>query len=294
MSKNYLHLLLITLILFSCKPEAKWSEDIDTKIDIDIRMISAGYIECNFTTNKDAYYMISIEYVREGYDPMAHQKQFMTLALDSANVVYLAWRNQLLLNGEINIAPFSSHSLQYGTTKHFFTGLQPDRDYWLFAFVVNPETMTPMGRLHLETIRTTEESVVDIHFEYRVKDNWDYIYPVNSVGIIHSDFPYIATTRDSLEIHTDDYQSVQNYFLNWMSEQFLNSKQAKVFYGVQVTENNGENSHLIFEDGHTYYTAICGFDGTFKQSAIYKFKWYKEDTDYFFVETDSANIINEQ
>lgn len=289
-NRHYAFLLLLMLAICSCEPEAQWTEDIDTKIDMDIHTVSAGYVECSFSTNNDAYYLVSIERVRDGYDPMAHQKQFMMLALDSAYVEYLAWRNRLLLKGELNVAPFSSHSLQYGTTDQFFTSLNPDSDYWLFAFVVNPETMLPMGKLHMEKIHTTSESVVDVHFEYRINGAWDYIYPVSSEGVINTTFPYIATTRDSIEIDLKSYASVRDYFVDWGEKQFSYPQSTQVLYGVHVTENNGESSYLKFQVGHTYYTAIFGYDGMLKQGAVYCFRWYGDDTEYLFVETDDNNM----
>lgn len=291
MNKSYLYIILFALLCFGCRPEAEWSDDSDTEIEMQANTISAGYIECTFSTDHDAYYLISIEPARAGYDPMAHQKQFMMLALDSANVAYLSWRNKLLRAGQTTIAPFSSHCLQYGTTQHFFTGLTPDSDYWVFAFLVNPDTMKPIGKLNLYPIHTAAQSVVDIHFEYRVDGTWDYIYPVDSFGIINSHFPYLATTRDSLEIEGDGYSAVRQYFYSWVTAQFNSPERARVFYGVQVIENDGLQSHLVFEQGHTYFTAIFGFDGTLKHGVIYRFRWEGETTQYFFAESDSANIF---
>ena len=112
--------ILALLALVACNPEAKWTED---KVDItmDIETISAGFIECSFSTTKDAYYLVSIQPTTNEYNPMERQKQFMTLALDSAHLQYINWREWLLKEGEFNIAPESSHVLQYGAIDHFFT-----------------------------------------------------------------------------------------------------------------------------------------------------------------------------
>lgn len=296
MNKHYILILLTTLIAWSCQPEAKWT-DRKVEVNMSVKTVSAAFIECDFSTNKDTYYLIAIEEVRQDYDPMAHQKQFMFMALDSANLEYLHWRNTLLKEGEFNIAPFASHALQYGKTNHFFTALMPDTDYWIYAFAVNPETLEPIGTLHLITVRTTKESIMDVHFEYRVKGEWDYIYPVDSTGNIISGFPYVATTRDSLELANDtiypaDEWSPAEYFVILLLNQFMYPQFANVYYGVQAIQNDGLNSHLVFEEGHTYYTGIGGFDGNFKQVALYKFTWEGTKTNLYFYDTDSANIIN--
>ena len=292
-SRRIIWLLAIgVLCLCACNPEAKWKTE-DVEIYMSVKTVSAGFVECSFSTNKEAYYLIAVEEARDDYDPMLHQKQFMMLALDSANKDYITWRNALLKEGEFNVAPFASHALQYGSTDHFFTALIPETEYWVYAFVVNPNTLAPCGKLYLTRVKTTQESVVDVHFAYRVKGNWDYIYPMDSLNNIFVQFPYIATTRDSLELVAEDAYNPQLYFRLWMLNMFINPEQAKVLYGVKAVNNDGIDSHLKFQKGHTYYTGIGGFDGSFKQTTIYKFRWEGEDTEYYFIDTDSTNIAND-
>lgn len=291
--KGLIAIVFIALCAISCNPEARW-ETKDVTLSMTINTVSAGFIECTFSTNKDAYYLISIVEPYEDYNPVANQKQFMQLALDSAYADYLKWRNHLWVEKEFNVAPFSSHSLQYGTTRHFFTGLLPDEDYWVFAFVVDPVTMKPAGTLILENVKTTKESIMDVHVDYRVKGAWDYIYPMDSTGKIQNRFPYIATTRDSLKLAKDSIYGdigAAAYFVFWTLERFMTPDSAKVVYGVHAVENDGYQSSETFMEGHTYYTAISGYDGSFKQTTVYKFKWTGKDCDLYFLGTDSTNIF---
>ena len=283
-------LLSFVLCLFSCDPRAKWETE-EVEIQMNITTVSAGYVECSFSTNKDAYYLVAIEPVRPDYDPMAHQKQFMTLALDSANAEYIQWRYDLLSKGEFSIAPFASHSLQYGSIDHFFTGLTLGTEYWIYAFVVNPDKMTPVGRLYLISIHTTSDSMVDVHFEYRVKGYWDYIYPVDKAGTIVPHFPYMATTRDSADL-TDTWGTTpEEYFTDFflgIAEGGLTADNVR--YGVQVVNNNGWESSVEFQAGHTYYTAIVSYDGFLGNHVIYRFLWTGEDFETYL--TDEDNIVD--
>lgn len=286
---------VIALCAISCNPEAKWETN-DVEINMSVSTVSAGFIECSFSTNKEAYYLVAIEPVRDGYNPMEHQKQFMMLALDSANVAYLKWRNELLQKGEFNVAPFASHALQYGYIDYFFTGLLPNSTYWVYAFVVNPETLKPVGKLYLQTITTTNESVMNIHFDYRVKGRWDYIYPVDSLNNIYGRFPYLATTCDSLTVveemaEMEADSAAVTLFAFWALERFLYPDSAEVFYGVRAVENDGWQSAEYFEEGHTYYTALCGYDGSFKQLTVYRFTWTGDSCNLYFRDTDPANIM---
>ena len=270
--------------------EAKWNTE-DVSLTMQVSAVSAGFIECRFTTSKDAYYLIDCVPVDKEVQPYAHQKQFMTLAIDSAYIDYLQWRYWLLEAGESYIAPFASHSLQYGQITHFFTGLIPDHDYWVYAFPVNPETMQPVGKLELEHLRTAETSTVEIRFDYRVKGMWDYIYPTDTHGNVNSRFPYIAITEDSVTISQDTVAEGNPYlyFIFWETQMFLHPDLANVYYGMKAIENNGEQSNLEFEEGHTYYTSITGFDGLFKRMTIYKFTWTK-DCEFYFHDTDTTNL----
>ena len=292
-----LSLSLLAGGLCSCNPEAKWVTD-NVKVSMSITTVSAGFIECTFSTDKEAYYLVAIEPVRKDYNPMDHQKQFMTLALDSANVAYLKWRNELLKQGEFYVAPFASHALQYGTIDYFFTGLLPDEEYWIYAFVVNPETLQPSGKLLLQTVKTTSESIMDIHFDYRIKGSWDYIYPMDSHGNICGRFPYLATMLDSLTlvdeaISSDMDSAALVYFAFWALERFVEPEKAEVFYGVHAVDNDGWQSATTFQEGHTYYTALSGFDGSFKQLTVYKFTWTGDSCNIYLRDTDPENLMRQ-
>lgn len=288
-------LVTLSFAFSSCNPEAKWeTEGVEVKISVED--ISAGFVECHFTPNKDAYYLIDLCEPWPDYNPVYNSKQFMQLALDSAYADYLSWRNKLLRAKEFNVAPFSSHSLQYGEKHHFFTGLLSEEDYWLFAFPVDPVSMQPAGPLNLIPIKTLSDSKIDVHFEYRVYGKWDYIYPVDSLGKIYDHFPYICITRDSAELAATDSITTEEeavlYFVFWCMDKFLDRTKANVKYGVYADKKDGIQAEVEFEEGHTYYTGISGYDGSFRQATIYRFKWTGDSCQYYFHDTDSANITN--
>lgn len=282
-----LSLFITTLALSSCKPEAPWSVK-NVEINMSVETVSAGFIECSFSPSKSAYYFINVEKKRTGYNPMDHQKQFMTIALDSAYLAYLSWRHELLEEGAADIAPFSSHTLQYGNVHHFFTALEPDTEYWVYAFVVNPDKQKPEGKLYLTTVRTTKVSIVDIHFEYRVMGYWDYIYPVDTNANIYTRFPYLSATRDSLEIA--EAGTISEFYFDELFYNMMEQKlQDQILYGVKATHNDGRDSYIEFEEGHTYYTAIVGWDGILGNNVIYKFTWTGENFEAYFTDDDYYN-----
>ena len=51
MNKRYFYILLTVFLCAGCKPEANWETD-DIQINMTIDKVSAGYVECSFSTNK--------------------------------------------------------------------------------------------------------------------------------------------------------------------------------------------------------------------------------------------------
>ena len=280
---------MLALLVLACNPDAKWTTK-DVSIDITPYTVSAGYMECSFATDKEAYYLVACKPANSDYDPTdpSLQKQFMTLELDSAYTEYIQWRSWLLQGGEFTIAPFASHSLQYGDIDHFFTNLIPNTDYWVYAFVVDPETLKPAGKLFLKTIRTTATSTVDVKFEYRVRGYWDYIYPINvKDGKINSHYPYLASTVDSLYLADEAHMTPEEYFTDLFLTYSKYNYTEVVRFGVQVVFNDGLSSSELFQEGHTYYTAIVSFDGFMGRNVIYRFTWLGEEFEAYFKDEDS-------
>lgn len=279
--------LLLVIILFSCNPEAPWTTN-NVRISMQVDRYSAGFVDCSFATNKDAYYLIGITPAPEELTRPADENLFMQHALDSVYADYQYWRQRLENLEVYPIAPFSSHSLQYGAVQRIFTGLRPDTEYWIYAFVVNPDKRIPVGHLHLISLRTTEASLMEVGFDYRVKGRWDYVYPLDTLGNIDDRFPYLATTRDSAEMAEEpDYRGPEAYFMDWLAFRFSDSDFAVIHYGVKATYNDGFDSWLEFQPGHTYYTCIAGYDGTFRQIAIYKFTWTGDNYENYFSNEDN-------
>lgn len=280
----------LAFLTLACNPDASWTTK-DVSIQISPYTVSAGYVECAFSPDKDAYYLVACEPARKGVNPMDNQKQFMTLALDSAYTEYIQWRYDLLKDGEFNIAPFASHCLQYGKIDKFFTNLKPNTDYWIFAFVVDPDKIQPAGKLFLQTVTTKAISVVDVHFDYRVRGYWDYIYPLNPDGKIVNKFPYLASTVDSAAL-TDIWGGIspEDYFNDLFITISESHDESYIHYGVTVVKNDGSGTSIPFEVNHTYYTAIVSYDGFMGNNVIYKFTWTGEDFEAYF--TDENSIVN--
>ena len=291
--------LLAAAVLCSCDPNAKaYTKHIE--IDINVQNISAGFVQVEFSTNREAFYLISIQPAQENVNPHDIAKTFMLLALDSAYLDYLKWRNEELLKHTPFVADFASHSLQYGTTNRTFCFLQPDTDYWIFAFGVDPESNKPFGKLFLQTVTTKKESVLSMDFQYRVSGEWDYVYPKDTAGNIISDVPWTGLTVDSLVLReylkaTGKEMVPGKFFIEMFQVIYDNKLDNRIFYGVESHQNNGDydgTTATKFEEGHTYYSAFAVLDGMLSfppprtKYDIYRFTWHGDSTNLFFTHED--------
>lgn len=289
-------MLLISCLLAACNPEVPaYTNNVD--IAIDVQKVSAGYAHITFSTSRKAFYLIGIQQAQADVDPQEVAKHFMLMALDRAYVDYLYWRNQLLLQLTPFIADFASHSLQYGTVEHFFTFLESDKDYWVYAFVVDHTSNKPAGQLFYQTIHTNDSSLIPIDFHYRVEGAWDYVYPMDSTGEIHSHIPWVGETIDSLTLRQQGWNSPGEYFFHRFTQQYENPD-SPVNYGIAAKENDGEGEHtsnIKFEIGKTYYTGMATLDAPLVYPLpehvydIYRFTWQGDTTNIYLTPADTLS-----
>lgn len=289
--KKILPLLLlgISLLFVACNTKVPYSTS-NIEIQIDVTQVSAGFAEVTFSTNTQAYYLMSIQPVKDDVDPQKIAKTFMMLALDSAYVDYLYWRNKQLQQMTPFVADFPSYALQYGTVEHCFTFLEPDTEYWVFAFAVDPNSNKPIGNLFCERIHTKASRDIEMQFEYRVRGSWTYIYPLDSMGNIISTIPWAGELVDSLTIRKLGYERPGLYFFDRLQDIFQRDY-SRVLFGVYVHENTEDNkgySLSRFEVGKTYYAGMAVLDVplVFPLSVdaydIYRFTWMGDSTKLYF------------
>ena len=84
MRQRILALMILAALFAGCRTDALYETE-DVRLDMKIARTSCGFVEAKFSTDKDAYYYVSIEKVREGVDPMSIQNQFKTLLLWSTH-----------------------------------------------------------------------------------------------------------------------------------------------------------------------------------------------------------------
>ena len=289
--------IVLCAVLAACNPNAvAYTEGVE--ITIDVEQVSAGFAQVRFSTNKEAFYLISIQPTREDIDPQKIAKTFMLLSLDSAYADYLYWRNKQLQQHKPFVADFPSHSLQYGNIKHFFTLLRPNTEYWVYAFVGDPITNKPAGKLFVETITTDSTSRIPVQFEYRIDGYWDYIYPKDSMGEIISTIPWVGETIDSVSIREGGWNSPGEYFFERFKHVYHEDYE-RILYGIYAHENNGVSdgtSATYFKEGTTYYTAMAALDAPLKFPLprniynIYRFTWISETTDTILVPQNSLPV----
>ena len=286
----------VSVLFSSCNPEVKAVSGLDVEIKIEPMIVSSGFMNFSFETNKEAYFHIGIVPAEEFPDTTstAKVKAFMALKLDGAYLDYITWRYMLLECGTPYVAEFPTHSLQYGRVEYNFTSLKPDTEYVVYAFAVDAKTNKPDGRLFTYHVRTEKESQFeDMQFEYRVRGYWDYIYPVSTGGEVLPFVPWVGNTIDSLSLADMPYvKNPMDYFSTLFAVYVDYKVNDIVHFGIYV-HNNGDigngTSDIFFDSDHVYYTAMALMDGYLSEQSIviYKFRWKDENTQFFFNKSDA-------
>ena len=251
------------------------------ELQMTVNRVSCGFCEVHFMTSHNAYFLIGIDSVRHEINPYKVEEQFKSLALDKAYMDYIIWRHSLLYEGVPHIAEFSSHSLQYCDATYVFNELEPDTDYWVYGFIVDPDSNRPDGELILQQIHTKSSSEEKISFKYRINGYWDYVYPLDENNEVNSYLPWVAETVDSLALRQNNIEFPAMYFIDRFME-ISKDPDARILYGMYGYKNDGYGdgfTNTLFEEGHTYYTGIASFDGPliysgeYRNVCIYKFTW---------------------
>lgn len=266
----------------------------DVTLDMKVLRVGAGFCHVNVEVkafdglSDEAWFFLGI-CPEEEYSKFKSDVEFMDWAVKGAKTEYDEWKKKY--GNDFMVADFASHSLKYGNTETFFNYLEADTDYRVFCFVMNPETEKPVGDLYKEKIHTEYFSKLDVCFDYRIKDHWDYIYPKDRTsGKLISDVPWVAMTADSLDVRRSGVEAPDEYFVAKYDEQIAD-KSLRILYGMYAYNNDGigdMGNAVCFEEGHTYYTSIATFDGWLADYAYYKFTWTGPGMEILLTEEDDC------
>lgn len=258
--------LLFTLV--SCDPEAVYNLK-NVKIDINVSRLSSGYAYVTYHTSKPAYFVIGIEKM-SNQDIINHPSQYMTLVMDSVYIDYVQWRHSYLKDGEENIAGFSSHSLEYSSSMERFYPLDEDSDYWLYAFVVDPNTKQPVGNLVKQKLHTMKKVESEVHCNIRMDGSWLYTYPKGRSGLINDYCPYFWTTISDESLQESFHGSAREFLREFFKSVDQSYYKNVSSFGVDVY-NDAEIEY--FKVNEDYHFISCTLDGEIGNMVHYKFTY---------------------
>lgn len=176
MRKTIIHICLWAIALVgttACNTEARFNSR-GTELTFHVHDLMGTQVTVETTLKDDEcyYYMNIIS--KEEYDKQNHpDKIFMSLMMDSLEVEYLEWKREYLKENVPYIASLRSHFFDYGGSTHFFVGLTPETDYYIYGFCVNPNTKEPVGKLYKQLVTTTALDTTTISpmvLDFRVED----------------------------------------------------------------------------------------------------------------------------
>lgn len=290
-------LLLAVLPLSSCLTQSKYHV-YGVDVEIDVNDVSSGYVRADFSTSRDAYYVTGCIPVESEYDPVNKAEQFMTLMVDSLYRNYLDWRYEYLKDQEDYIADFASHSLQYGDSERYFQGLSSNTSYWIYAFVVNPDSKEPSGRLFLKSVTTVEYATTTLWFDTRVQGSYLYLYPRNSEGgDIVENVPYTGGLVDSVSVAERfpfPSDSTFRYSLDcYCNEQWSNAYTYGILSNITYTGIRQRNLSGELEQDSVYYIYIGELNGGIIGRTYWRFSYDKtawvQDVSLYYRQTPASS-----
>lgn len=195
-------IIILAAVLFtavSCSYKQKVTgHPISFKIEPSV--VKSNYIVADVTPEDDrAFYLVECiekEFVDE-FLSRKPEEVLMQMVIDTVVRHYHVWKsNYYRYENEKYVATFEDFELYYAFNSLTFTHLDPETDYCLLAFGVNPDKQIPVGELYRIPVRTTaivpEKSNMEFDFMVKASDGNMSCYVKPTAGGKISKDPYIC------------------------------------------------------------------------------------------------------
>lgn len=260
-------------LLCSCSGELKFgSKGVDIHFEITDGSIHATKLFASaYPAVDEMFYYWDVAECSE-LDRISNQ-HFMELKVDELYVDYLGWRHEKLVQGEPYIAAFQYHSLSYGPTSFYFTELEPEKDYYLYGFCVNPVTKEPIGNLHKVKFTTKPNPSP----EYRSEMTFDFEVHGNQVMIV----PSVEGQDDYFIWDIIPSNTLEEYHMNietWaldVVQGFMDSGILRYLMCKGITKED-----VAMVPGQEYIIAAGAYDANFEKTVYTKTFLYTGGEDF--------------
>ena len=256
------------LCTLSCSTESTYSSK-GTPISLAVTETTSSYVAVDVVTDKDTYYYCNIITAAE-FSSYSNDQRFMELNCDKAYMEYINWRFGLLAESSEFVASFVSHSLNYGNDSRFFTELNPETEYIVYAFCVNALTNQPVGQLYTTRVRTSSRKSVDMSFSILLEQKGDAPY----VTVIPSNDTdsYVWEFEDK-EVVESQYGHADNNYELFLQNQVHMWKSFDLSIENEITHGfDYYDASTDLESGRSYILVAAPYDGEIN-GKIYGFEF---------------------
>lgn len=274
--RKFAAIISALILLGACTTKSKYHL-YSAELDIELLDITPGYIYARFYSTEVTYYVTGCMKVNDQYDPVGKPRQFMTLMVDSLYQDYLRWRYDYLKDQEDYIADFASHSLQYGESEKYFQNLEPCTNYWIYAFVVDPDKKEPSTDvIWMETVTTDSLAIHRAYFDTRIQGTYFYMYPRSEEnGPILEDVPYTGVVVDSASVADIYPPKTPDSFMasldRYLDMTYISAVELKTLPSITYTGVKQVNYSGRWEHGKVYYILTGEIQGGIVNRAFFRF-----------------------
>lgn len=277
---KYCILLLCGLLMLmgwvACDPVSDYqTRPVKIYLTVQDELLTAGTLTVDVEPKDDrVYYYCGI--IRASDFHWTNTSNFMNYMLDSLEMDYKRWRSTLLKTDIDYVASFESHCLSYGIDARTFSGLQPETNYIVYAFCVDPDTRTPMGELWMLHVTTRAYRQSELTFTYSIEHKDDGVWMTIEPSADEEPFLWDIVDEEDVEGHNLTPQG----YVNQAAAIYHTTGQAPITttYGF-VHFNMSE----MLSEGKTYCLMVVGYDGDFTTEL------YHQDITYSSELTDLAH-----
>lgn len=258
--KKILPFLFVAAMLCSCNYQSE-IRNRDTTLDLQLLDLGGNYAYVQVAPANDyTLYCASVMEVDkyDRYMSLMSEEEFQKLVMDSISVHYYRWRTTWYGNTDKYVADIVEHEYAVSTGTRYFLHLEPQTDYYVYAFCVNSNLSGPLGPIQKKKFTTPQYTPVakGVDFDFMIYDTEDifyyYVRP-SFKGKVCFDVYFSTVMQDSIYLAEPYLGDIRAYL-----KDILVAAGPEVDYFLSIDISRYETI-LDLEEGKDYTIMCCPY-----------------------------------
>lgn len=226
----------------------------EAELDIFLHEVKGNFIYGTVTPSNDyVKYFFSVAKAEELDAVIASgtEREFQVSKINEAKQKYLEWREYWVGRTDKYVVDMSQHMLKSSKITEYVTDLEPNTDYYAYAFCVNQSTYEPIGHIQKVAFHTIAvlPSTNLMNLDFMLVDNaGDFHYYVRpSYGNKVCMDTFFSTVFKDSDYEAEPYGGDIRKYLEWWQENYKDILTLFVSYDI-----SRYSTILEMEEGEKY------------------------------------------